>query len=388
MSILDRINASFGLDPAALREEIEQLRQRLESQEHAASQRQQLLQSVVDAAPAAIVLLDQMGTIVFANTGARELFFETEEPEGQNFLRMLAAVPGPLREALLSDADHIFRYAGHGESETYHLAKRHLTLGSEPHSVLIVRTMTAELSRQENAVLRKAIRVIHHEFANSLAPVISLLRSARTRLGQLGLLEGTPKLEQMLSVIEDRVLHLNTFLTGFAALGRLPKPSPQAVVWEAFLAQLRPLLADITIAPAPAGAGWFDPAQLQQVIINLVKNAREAGSEPAQITLEVSEAQEGGHRVSVLDRGTGMSDEVLENATVPSFTTKPTGSGMGLALCKEIVDAHQGRLRVGRRDGGGAVVTCWLPGRDGAVGVGGVAKSRAQGTGRLTLSRF
>ena len=67
MSILDRINASFGLDPAALREEIEQLRQRLESQEHAASQRQQLLQSVVDAAPAAIVLLDQMGTIVFAN---------------------------------------------------------------------------------------------------------------------------------------------------------------------------------------------------------------------------------------------------------------------------------------------------------------------------------
>lgn len=382
MSILDRINASFGVDPAALREEVEQLKQRLQTQETAAQQRQLLLQSVIDAAPAAIVLLDEIGTIVFANAGARELFFETEEPEGQNFLRMLANVPEPLRKALLSDADHLFRYANYGESETYHLAKRHLTLGSEPHSVLIVRTMTLELSRQENAVLRKAIRVIHHEFANSLAPVISLLRSARARLGQLEAAATNPKLDQMLVVIEDRVQHLNTFLTGFAALGKLPKPRPQDVGWESFLGQLRPLLADITVAVAPPGSGWFDPAQLQQVIINLVKNAREAGSEPAQIALEVSEASEGGYRVSVLDRGTGMSDEVLENALVPSFTTKPTGSGMGLALCREIVDAHQGRLRIARRDGGGTVISCWLPAKETLTA--SVNRSRA----KLTLSRF
>ena len=382
MSLLDRLNASFGVDPAALRDEIEQLKQRLQSQENAALQRQQLLQSVIDAAPTAIVLLDEVGTIVFANAGARELFFEAEQPEGQNFLRMLANVPEPLRKALLSDSDHIFRFASNGETETYHLAKRHLVLGSEPHSVLIVRPMTVELSRQENAVLRKAIRVIHHEFANSLAPVISLLRSARTRLGQIEALPAVDKLEQMLTVIEDRVMHLNTFLTGFAALGKLPKPRPQDVPWEGFLGQLRPLLADIAIGAAPAGSGWFDPAQLQQVIINLVKNAREAGSDPAQIALEVGEAPEGGHRVAVLDRGTGMSDEVLENAMVPSFTTKPTGSGMGLALCREIVDAHQGRLRITRRDGGGTVVACWFPARE--VQSTSVNRSRA----KLTLSRF
>jgi nitrogen fixation/metabolism regulation signal transduction histidine kinase len=379
MSILDRLNASFGVDPAALREEIEQLKQRLHSQESAALQRQQLLQAVVDAAPAAIVLLDEVGTIVFANAGARELFFEAAEPEGENFLRMLASVPEPLRKALLSDSDHLFRFASNGESETYHLAKRHLTLGSQPHSVLIVRTMTLELSRQENAVLRKALRVIHHEFANSLAPVISLLRSARARLA---LPDSTPKLEQMLAVIEDRVLHLNVFLTGFAALARLPKPRPQDVGWEPFLAQLRPLLADITFAPSPAGSGWFDATQLQQVIINLVKNAREAGSEPAQITLEVSALDEGGHKLSLLDRGTGMTDEVLENALVPSFTTKASGSGMGLALCREIVDAHDGRLRIARREGGGVVVSCWLPGREPSAAA--LNRSRA----KLSLSRY
>lgn len=378
MSILDRLNASFGVDPAALREEIASLKQQLETQQREAGSRQQLLQSIVDAAPVAIVVLDEVGAIVFANRGARDLFFESEQPEGQNFLRMLASVPEPLRKALLSESDHIFTYESNGESETYHLAKRHLEMGSRPHSVLIVKNLTMELSRQENAVLRKAIRVIHHEFANSLAPVISLLRSARARLAQLE----SQKLEQMLAVIEERVMHLNTFLTGFAALGKLPKPRPQAVAWSAFLDQLRPLLGEIAIAEPPPGTGWFDPAQLQQAIINLVKNAREAGGDSAGLALEVSDAPEGGHRINVLDRGSGMSDEALANAMVPSFTTKPTGSGMGLPLCREIIDAHQGRLRIARREGGGTAVTCWLPPHD--VQPASIDRSRA----KLTLSRF
>lgn len=381
MGILDRFSAAMspGGDAVKLRAEVERLKQALEAQAHAASERQQLLQAVVDAAPAAIVLLDEVGTIVFANAGACELFFDAERPEGKNFLRMLASVPEPLRKALLSDADHVFDFESQGEAETYHLAKRHLTLGSQAHSVLIVRPMTLELSRQENAVLRKAIRVIHHEFANSLAPVISLLQSARARVAGL---EAASKLEQMLSVIEGRVLQLNAFLTGFAALGKLPKPRPQEVAWEAFVNQLRPLLPEIRIAPAPAGAGFFDPAQVQQIVINLVKNAQEAGSPSDEIELEVSDAAEGGHRVAVLDRGAGMSDEVLENAMVPSFTTKPNGSGMGLALCREIVGAHAGRMRIARREGGGTSVSFWLPPHEAPSAA--LSRSRA----RLSLSRM
>jgi len=243
---------------------------------------------------------------------------------------------------------------------------------------LIVRPMTWELSRQENAVLRKAIRVIHHELANSLTPVISLLRSARARLGRP---DSTAKLEQMLGVIEERVAHLNVFLSGFAALGRLPKPRQQEVRWQPFLEQLKPVLGEIGFAPAPGSSGWFDPTQLQQVLINLVKNAREAGSPDAEIWLEVSEPSEGGQLLRVLDRGAGMSAEVLENAMVPSFTTRPGGSGMGLALCREIADAHQGQLRIGRREGGGVQVSLWLPPRN--IMPGSLTRSRA----RLSLSR-
>jgi two-component system, NtrC family, nitrogen regulation sensor histidine kinase NtrY len=353
--------------------------------------RQQLLQAVVDAAPVAITLLDELGQIVFANAGARALFFDNEPPEGKNLLRMLAHVPAPLRDALLSDADHVFTHESGGESETYHLAKRQLDIAAQPHSMLIVRHVTLELARQENAVLRKAIRVIHHEFANSLTPVISLLRSVRSKLTRP---DATAKLEQMLTVIEDRVLHLNAFLTGFAALGRLPKPRLQEVRWSEFLAQLQPLLqgqsqdqeqptaAPMTISDAPEKPGWFDPAQLQQVLINLVKNAREAGSPEHEIALEVLDVAEGGQRVSVLDRGAGMSGDVFENAMVPSFTTRPNGSGMGLSLCREIADAHHGHLRITRREGGGMHISVWLPPREPAPS-GALTLSRAH----LSLSR-
>lgn len=380
MGIFNRLCAarSPDADPAALRQEIARLEQQLAEQSAAALERQLMLQAVVDGAPAAIVLLDEIGIIRFANLAARELFFEGNAPEGQNFLLLLASVPEPLRKALLADADHIFSFGSHGESETYQVAKRHVELGGQPHSLLTVRNMTVELSRQENAVLRKAIRVIHHEFANSLTPVISLLRSAR---GKLGKPEQTQKLEQMLTVIEERVSHLNVFLSGFAALGRLPAPRLQEVEWEGFLGRLRPLLPGIEIKVAPPGKGWFDPAQVQQILINLVKNAREAGSTPEQIELEIAAAPEGGYRATVADRGQGMNDEALEHAMVPSFTTKPTGSGMGLTLCREIVDAHRGRLRIGRREGGGIAVSFWLPPREAAGSAGSLSRAR------LSLSR-
>ncbi|HEY8924145.1 MAG TPA: ATP-binding protein, partial [Polyangia bacterium] len=350
-----RATVASSSQPSAV-DQVARLEARLAAEEAEAGEREEMLRSVMDAAPVAIVLLDEDGTIALTNVGARELFFEGAEPRQRNFLSMLSEVPEPLRKALLAETDHLFSFESDGEAETYHVAKRRLVLRQRPHSLLIVRPMTLELSRRENAVLRKAIRVIHHEFANSLTPVVSLLQSARRRLSEANL---DATLTQMLGVIEDRVMHLNAFLTGFAALGRLPAPRCQDAAWESFLGGLRPLLAGVTMAAAPPGEGWFDPAQIQQVIINLVKNAREAGS--SEVELEVTPAPEGGHRVTVLDRGAGMTDRVLENATVPSFTTKPSGSGMGLALCREIIDAHQGHLRIARREGGGTAVSFWLP---------------------------
>jgi len=375
MNFLDRLARalSSNLDRNALRQEISRIHSDASVEEREAVSRRALLEIVLDTVPVALLLLDEVGKILLSNGEARELFFEGQHSEGQNFLQLLGAVPEELRNALLSETDHIFSFGADGETETYHLSRRHFAIGAEPHTLLVVRNMTSELSRQENAVLRKAIRVIHHEFANSIAPVRSLLQGARAKVGNP---EWGAKLAQTLIVIEERVLHLSAFLSGFAALGRLPRARPEETGWEAFLGRLEPLLSDIVIAPAPPGRAWFDAAQLEQVIINLVKNAREAGSPAHEIRLEVVQTADGGYRGAVLDRGQGINDEALTNAMVPSFTTKPTGSGMGLTLCREIIDAHQGRLRIARREGGGVVVSFWLPPREISVGNTGASRSR------------
>jgi two-component system, NtrC family, nitrogen regulation sensor histidine kinase NtrY len=123
------------------------------------------------------------------------------------------------------------------------------------------------------------------------------------------------------------------------------------------------------------------PAQIEQVVINLLKNANESGGDAAAVELRIVAEPAGGVDVQVADRGQGLTPEALESAFLPLYTTKEGGSGMGLALCREVVEAHGGRVSIKNREGGGCTVSCWLP----PVKKPGVdaATSRA----RLTLTR-
>jgi signal transduction histidine kinase len=96
------------------------------------------------------------------------------------------------------------------------------------------------------------------------------------------------------------------------------------------------------------------------VLINLVKNAREAGAPAGTIDVHLDE-HAGGWRIEVLDRGAGMSDEVLRNALLPFYSTKPAGAGLGLTICREVVEAHGGRIALANRPGGGLAATLWIP---------------------------
>ena len=321
-------------------------------------QHELLLRTIIDAAPMAIVLLDSPGRIQYSNATARDIFFEGKELRGHNFIAMLGEAPVPFREAVLGKVDDLFQVDAE-ETETYHLAKRHFELEGEEHLLIMVKNLTRELRRQEVDVWKKLIRVISHELNNSLAPITSLVHSARL-ITQRG--EQDPKLVRVFDTIEDRARHLQEFVEGYARFARLPKPRRDKVDLVEFLERLGELAPFAKIGEAPSGTGFFDPTQLEQVLINLLKNAQEAGSAPDTIGLEVEAGNAGALTFAVSDRGSGMSDEVLRSALLPFYSTKESGTGLGLALSREIIEAHGGRIRIANRDEGGLVVRCTLPG--------------------------
>jgi two-component system nitrogen regulation sensor histidine kinase NtrY len=339
------------------------------------SERELLLQSLLDASPIAVVLCTETGSIVFENEAARALFFEGRPAQGLNFLRLVANGPAALHAVLLSSRDEVVSLSLDGQRETYHFSRRSFAFEGTPHTLLVVRPMTREIARHDLDTMRDVVRVLSHEVNNSLAPVSSLVHSARVILQAGTRLE---RLTRVFDTIEERSKHLSDFIGGYANLARLPAPAPRVTEWRALLERLSALYPQAQLSAPPHARGFFDPAQLEQALINLLKNAQEAGGPLEEVRLELTPLPEAGTELRVLDRGPGFTQEALEGASLPFFTTKAGGNGIGLALVREIVHAHQGRLSLSAREGGGASVTILLP---------GLHDNGSDAHARLTLTR-
>lgn len=331
----------------------------LRAERHDIYQRELLLDTVLQGAPVGILLEDRNGRVVYGNRAARDLLGARARLEGRVLDEVLAGCRRELREALGSPGDALFTVGGEGEEETYRTARRVFHLNMQPNVLHLVERLTPELRRKEVELWKRAIRVMSHELNNSLAPIRSLSHSARQAAGRP---EHAALLEGILATIEERATHLAAFLEGYARFARLPPPRPEPVDWRHFLESVHAMSPFQLAAVPPAEPGWFDAVQMQQVLINLLKNAQESGSPVHEIGVSVHLTAQGESVLRVSDRGPGMDASVMKKALLPFHaSTKEAGSGVGLALCKEIVEAHGGGLRIENRTGGGLVVTCWLP---------------------------
>jgi signal transduction histidine kinase len=323
-------------------------------------QRELLLDTMVQNTPVAMLLVTEppgVGgrVIVYANVAARQLLSGGHKLEGHALHDVLEKTPA-LVEALARGGDGLFTAGDGEEEEVYHLARRNFSLNGRRHELLLLRQLTAELRRQEVQTWKKVIRVISHELNNSLAPLASLAHSGTelVRRGQ------TERLPQILQTIGERTRHLESFILGYARFAKLPTPRLEPVAWADLVAGLAGQVAFRLKGELPETPARIDRAQMEQALLNLLKNAHESGSRPDDVELHVRRVQDV-VRVDVLDRGTGMSDAVLTNALVPFYSTKRSGTGLGLALAREIAEAHGGRITLGNREGGGLAVTLILP---------------------------
>ena len=319
-------------------------------------QRELLLDTMVQNTPVAMLLVAEGGPVVYANIAARQLLNNGRKLEGHSLASILERAAAPLRDAVERGGDGLFSVGSEDEEEIYHLARRGFLLNGRAHELLLLRQITVELRRQEVQTWKKVIRVISHELNNSLAPVASLAHSG----GELTRRGVHDKLPAIFATIEERARHLEGFIRGYAHFAKLPMPRTEAIAWPDFVARLRSQIPFTVDGELPPQLAHFDLAQMEQALINLLKNAHESGSKSDEVGLRVR--QHGGLlRIEVLDRGHGMSEAVLSNALVPFYSTKRSGTGLGLALAREIAEAHGGRISLGNREGGGLVVAMVIP---------------------------
>ncbi len=247
--------------------------------------------------------------------------------------------------------------------------------GGLPHRLLVLTDLSRALREEERQAWQRLIRVLGHEINNSLAPIKSIAASLQALLGRAPPPDDLDDdLRRGLDVIASRTDALSRFMTAYARLARLPAPSPGAVdvgAWVRGVVELETRMP-IAVDEGPAFTIRADGDQLEQLLINLVKNAVDAvagTSGAVRVGWRI-----GGHgqlEVVVEDEGPGLPDSA--NLFVPFFTTKPGGTGIGLVLSRQIAEAHGGALKLeNREDRQGCRAVLRLPvGAAAAVAAGG-----------------
>jgi nitrogen fixation/metabolism regulation signal transduction histidine kinase len=324
-----------------------------------------MLDKVIQNSPNIMLLVDDNQRIIYANDAARHLFNQGVRIEGMLLSDLIAELPHALKQALDSEHEGLFSIDGDNPNssdddvETWHISRGKFSQNNQQHHLILLKQLTKELNRQEVAVWKKVIRIISHELNNSVAPIASMVNSGRVLTKDVN----NDKLELIFDTIENRTAHLSQFISHYAEFAKLPLPRKTIVNWDNLIEQLAEQYAFKLNSDLPTMAIELDCVQLEQVLINLLKNAHESGADKDKVSLSFQQVNHplAGIIITIEDNGSGMSSEVLSQALLPFYSTKQSGTGIGLPLCREIVEAHGGHITMQNRAQGGLSVKLWLP---------------------------
>lgn len=352
-----RTDDALGLAMAELSALADQLRgERWQDEEASAG-----LARVVESLDAAVFAVDDAGVIQLANRTAERLV-------GKRPLDGLVAKDVGLAPLLASDTPRTIELGElslPGGRGTWEVRPSEVRLSGMPHRLIVMTDVQHALRAEERQAWQRLVRVLGHEINNSLGPISSIAETLRSGLSR-------PKrpsdfdddLQRGLEVIERRAAALARFMQSYARLVRLPPPKVTRVDVASWIDRTVALERRLEVANGggPSITIPGDPDQLDQMLINLMANAVEASTETGG-TVRISwTTNDGSVIVTIEDEGHGVADTA--NLFVPFFTTKPQGSGIGLVLARQIVEAHGGSLVVrNRKTGRGAEAVITLPSR-------------------------
>ncbi len=236
------------------------------------------------------------------------------------------------------------------------VAVSEIRIGGDAERLYSIENLSGELTARESSAWRNLIRVLTHEIMNTLTPVSSL---AQTSVGLLGRPEAADDVREAIETIARRSDGLMRFVSRYRELLKLPQPSPADVLVGKAVHDVLALLAEslagiaVSVDVRPATLALrADPGLLDQLLVNVVKNAIEALEATDAPAIRISARLEFGRTIlRIADNGPGIPEDVADQLFVPFFTTKREGSGIGLSLGRQIMTAHGGDIAITRRDG-------------------------------------
>jgi nitrogen fixation/metabolism regulation signal transduction histidine kinase len=351
--------------------EVNSLADTLSAQRTGAAEASALLAKVMAEIDVAILAFDGQQRLRLINRAGERLLGGREPPpggptgdRGSPLLGSTAAALG-VAGLLEGETPRTVQAELAGAQGSWELRRGTFRLGGLPHQLLVLADLRRALRQEERLAWQRMVRVLGHEINNSLAPIRSLAGNLQQTLQQPPAARADDwqeDLQRGLAVIERRSEALGRFMTSYARLARLPPPTPGPVDVGAWLQRVVDLekRLPVRLAAGPPVTIRGDADQLDQLLINLVANAVEAALETGG-AVELGWRRAGAQlEVQVTDEGPGLAE--THNLFVPFFTTKPAGSGIGLVLCRQIAEAHQGTLRIqNRSDRPGAIARLILP---------------------------
>jgi two-component system, NtrC family, nitrogen regulation sensor histidine kinase NtrY len=316
-----------------------------------------LLARILEVMRAPLFAFDRNDRLQLVNDAGVELLGSTHSRSIGSSARELGL------DGLLAATDQTIHSFGSGPTR-WLLRKAAFRQEGAPHTLLLLADVSLSLQEEEQRSWKRLIRVLGHELSNSLAPIKSIAGSLLARAENIDRDEAiVHDFRRGLGVIESRADALHRFVQSYRQLAQLPPPQIRPVPLGPLLERIVLLeqRLGVQLNPGPAVVLQADSDQLEQMLINLLANAVDAslanGAQPVRVSWRVADSF-----VSVIieDRGLGIANS--ENLFVPFYTTKPAGSGVGLALAQQIARAHGGEISLlNREDGEGARATVRLP---------------------------
>ena len=342
--------------------EINLLGDTLREQRRTALEATALLRKVMDEIEVVVLAFDAERKLRLANRRGERLLGKPHE----TLIGMTADEIG-VGDCLDGETSRIVELTFPGGSGRWEIRRGTYREHGEPRQLVVLSDLTRTLREEERQAWQRLIQVLRHEINNSLAPICSLADSLRSLLVSASKPdEWEEDMSQGLAVITDRSESLNRFMASYTKVTRLPEPDLQPVEIARCIERVVGLekRLPVRITPGPPTEVLADRDQLELLLINLMKNAVEAALETEGgvcITWTVTSfAASAILEVTIVDEGPGILSP--ENLFVPFFTTKPTGTGLGLMLSRQIAEGHRGNLTlVNRTDRTGCSAILRLP---------------------------